>query len=101
MLAKRTKLLGTERAGKMKRIVPLLIVMALPAGCVPHPEPESPPLHRYSDDELANLPVAQRCNYLSSQFTYYLADRKTYDTWKTMLQKWGCIPTLRDLKPAS
>jgi hypothetical protein len=84
----------------MRRVAPLLTVLAL-AGCVPHPASELPPLHRYSDEELEKLPVAQRCSYLSSQFTYYLANHKTYETWKSMMQKWGCEPTFRVWKPAS
>jgi hypothetical protein len=82
----------------MKRIAPLLTVLAL-AGCVPHPEPESP--RSYSDEELARFPVAQRCSYLYSLFPNYLANQKTYETWKSMMQKWGCEPTFRVWKPAS
>ena len=84
----------------MKRVAPLLTALAL-AGCVPHPEPEYPWRHGYSDEELAKLPVAQRCSYLSSLFSSYLTNQKTTETWKSMMQKWGCEPTFRVWKPAS
>jgi hypothetical protein len=94
--------LGAEKeiGGKMKRVAPLLAALAL-AGCVPHPEPEYPLHHGYSDEELAKLPVAQRCSYLSSLFSSYLTNQKTTETWKSMMQKWGCEPTFRVWKPAS
>ncbi len=85
----------------MKRIAPLLLAVLALAGCVPQPAPESP-LHRsYSEEELAQLPLAQRCSYLSSLFPNYLANQKTTETWKSMMQKWGCEPTFRVWKPAS
>ena len=60
----------------MKRVAPLLLAVLALAGCVPQPAPESP-LHRsYSDEELAKLPLAQRCSYLSSLFPNYLANQK-------------------------
>jgi hypothetical protein len=94
----------------MKRCVLTVIALAL-AGCNSQiqPQPQTDFRPGYSDEELAKLPVAQRCRYLGELFARALSDpradermkKKTYQEWPTTMQKWGCEATFRVWKPAS
>jgi hypothetical protein len=102
---------GEKGAGRnMKRGVLTVIALAL-AGCNSQiqPQPQADLRPSYSDEELAKLPVAQRCRYLSELFARAISDpradesmkQKTYQAWPLTMQKWGCEATFRVWKPAS
>jgi hypothetical protein len=88
----------------------LLCALAL-AACNSQVEPPPEPalMHGYSDEELAKLPVTQRCRYLGATIAKAMADpaldkrekKKTYEAWPVTMQKWGCEPTIRVWKPPS
>ena len=80
----------------MRRVVPIAVTLII-AGCSSQAAANEF-TYTYSNDDLAKMPVAQRCNYVVSVYADTMASpvmadwqkKKFADDMPAIMRRWGC-----------